>query len=44
MSGSWLFKTKIASDVHYYKNIRNYNKASEMPLSFRNGCGIWMSL
>jgi uncharacterized radical SAM superfamily Fe-S cluster-containing enzyme len=25
------FKTKIASDVHYYKNIRNYNKASEMP-------------
>lgn len=28
------FKTKIASDVHYYKEIRNYNKASEMPLHF----------
>lgn len=23
------FKTKIASDVPYYKNIRNYNKASK---------------
>jgi uncharacterized radical SAM superfamily Fe-S cluster-containing enzyme len=28
------FKTKIATDVAYYKNIRNYNKASEMPLHF----------
>ena len=28
------FKTKIASDVGYYKNIRNYNKASEMPHHF----------
>lgn len=28
------FKTKIATDVAYYKNIRNYNKASEMPYHF----------
>lgn len=28
------FKTKIATDVAYYKNIRNYNKASEMPFHF----------
>jgi uncharacterized radical SAM superfamily Fe-S cluster-containing enzyme len=28
------FKTKIASDVAYYKNIRNYNKASETPIHF----------
>lgn len=28
------FKTKIATDVHYYKNIRNYNKASETPVHF----------
>lgn len=28
------FKTKIASDVPYYKNIRNYNKASETPVHF----------
>ena len=28
------FKTKIATDVDYYKNIRNYNKASEMPYHF----------
>jgi len=27
-------KTLIATDVEYYKNIRNYNKASEMPLKF----------
>ena len=28
------FKTKIATDVAYYKNIRNFNKASETPLHF----------
>jgi 7,8-dihydro-6-hydroxymethylpterin dimethyltransferase len=28
------FKTLIATDAAYYKNIRNYNKASEMPLHF----------
>lgn len=28
------FKTLIATDVDYYKNIRNYNKASETPLKF----------
>lgn len=28
------FQTKIATDVHYYKNIRNYNKASETPVHF----------
>lgn len=28
------FKTKIATDIAYYKNIRNYNKASETPLHF----------
>jgi uncharacterized radical SAM superfamily Fe-S cluster-containing enzyme len=27
-------KVLIANDVEYYKNIRNYNKASEMPLKF----------
>ena len=27
-------KTLIATDVEYYKNIRNYNKPSEMPLKF----------
>ncbi|XZF12955.1 radical SAM protein [Chitinophagaceae bacterium MMS25-I14] len=27
-------KVLIASDVEYYKNIRNYNKASETPLRF----------
>lgn len=27
-------KVLIATDVEYYKNIRNYNKASEMPLQF----------
>lgn len=27
-------KVLIATDVAYYKNIRNYNKASEMPLRF----------
>lgn len=27
-------KVLIATDVEYYKNIRNYNKPSEMPLSF----------
>ncbi|QES90728.1 radical SAM protein [Rhizosphaericola mali] len=36
------FKTKIASDIQYYKDIRNYNKASEMPLHFsgevEHGC------
>lgn len=30
------FKTLIATDVEYYKNIRNYNKASETPLKFEN--------
>jgi uncharacterized radical SAM superfamily Fe-S cluster-containing enzyme len=28
------FKTLIATDIEYYKNIRNYNKASETPLHF----------
>lgn len=28
------FKTKIATDIEYYKNIRNYNKVSETPLHF----------
>ena len=28
------FKVLIADDVDYYKNIRNYNKPSEMPLKF----------
>lgn len=28
------FKTLIATDIDYYKNTRNYNKASEMPLHF----------
>lgn len=27
-------KVLIASDIDYYKNIRNYNKPSEMPLKF----------
>ncbi len=27
-------KVLIATDIAYYKNIRNYNKASEMPLKF----------
>src|SRR5258706_4639626 len=27
-------KVLIATDVAYYKNIRNYNKPSEMPLKF----------
>jgi uncharacterized radical SAM superfamily Fe-S cluster-containing enzyme len=27
-------KVLIATDIEYYKNIRNYNKASEMPLKF----------
>ena len=27
-------KVLIATDVEYYKNIRNYNKAAEMPLKF----------
>lgn len=27
-------KVLIATDIAYYKNIRNYNKPSEMPLSF----------
>jgi uncharacterized radical SAM superfamily Fe-S cluster-containing enzyme len=27
-------KVLIATDIHYYKNIRNYNKVSEMPLKF----------
>lgn len=27
-------KVLIATDVEYYKNIRNYNKASEIPLKF----------
>ena len=26
----------IATDIEYYKNIRNYNKASETPLKFNN--------
>lgn len=28
------FKVLIATDIEYYKNIRNYNKASETPLHF----------
>lgn len=28
------FKTLMATDADYYKNIRNYNKASETPLHF----------
>lgn len=28
------FKSKIATDVEYYKNIRNYNKPSETPVHF----------
>ena len=28
------FKVLIADDIAYYKNIRNYNKASEIPLKF----------
>ena len=28
------FKTLLATDVEYYKNIRNYNKASETPVHF----------
>ncbi|MEO8713006.1 MAG: hypothetical protein ABI405_12820 [Parafilimonas sp.] len=28
------YKVLIATDVEYYKNIRNYNKPSEMPLHF----------
>jgi uncharacterized radical SAM superfamily Fe-S cluster-containing enzyme len=28
------YKVLIANDVEYYKNIRNYNKPSEMPLQF----------
>ena len=28
------FKSLIATDVEYYKNIRNYNKASETPVNF----------
>ena len=35
-------KVLIATDIEYYKNIRNYNKASEMPLKFntktQHGC------
>ena len=27
-------KVLIATDVEYYKNIRNYNKPGEMPLQF----------
>lgn len=30
-------KVVIATDVAYYKNIRNYNKPSETPLQFGNG-------
>ncbi|MCX6317906.1 MAG: radical SAM protein [Bacteroidetes bacterium] len=30
------FKVLIATDIAYYKNIRNYNKASETPLRFNN--------
>lgn len=29
-------KVVVASDIEYYKNIRNYNKASETPLKFNN--------
>jgi uncharacterized radical SAM superfamily Fe-S cluster-containing enzyme len=29
-------KVVIATDIEYYKNIRNYNKASETPLKFHN--------
>lgn len=36
------FKMKLANDIDYYKNIRNYNKASDMPLIFnteiKKGC------
>ena len=36
------FKVLLATDIDYYKNIRNYNKAPEMPLTFntpvRYGC------
>lgn len=36
------FKVKIADDIEYYKNIRNYNKASEYPRRFNtpveHGC------
>jgi len=36
------FVVPLATDVEYYKNIRNYNKASEMPLIFntevKRGC------
>ena len=28
------YKVLIATDIEYYKNIRNYNKASETPLKF----------
>jgi len=28
------FKVLLATDIEYYKNIRNYNKVSEMPLKF----------
>jgi 7,8-dihydro-6-hydroxymethylpterin dimethyltransferase len=28
------FKVLLATDIDYYKNIRNYNKASETPLKF----------
>ncbi|MFY8033900.1 MAG: radical SAM protein, partial [Flexibacteraceae bacterium] len=28
------FKVLLASDINYYKNIRNYNKPSEIPLQF----------
>ena len=30
-------KVLIATDIAYYKNIRNYNKASETPLKFNSG-------
>lgn len=30
-------KVVIATDIEYYKNIRNYNKPSETPLKFHNG-------
>lgn len=30
------FKVVIATDVNYYKNIRNYNKPSETPLKFNS--------
>ncbi len=28
------FKVLLASDINYYKNIRNYNKPSEIPIQF----------